>query len=300
MLELTRGYAAALLDEAQADGGLDAVVSGLAALTSQLVGSEALRNVLADSAIAGELRAAIFADLFTGKVDGRVVALATFAITYERAGELPKVYEQLFELAEARVDLAASGALLPGEPPIGRAGALERIRGYAEQVFERVSSQDAVDGIEDELFRLARFAEQSRELRQGLAAPDTPLPVRLAVIDELLSGKVRPETIGFAGFILRAGRGRDIVGALDYLVELAAAERGRRVAEIHAAVELLPDEAERLAAALSARTRRTVELRVIVDPSVLGGLDIAVGDTVIDGTVRHRLEQLRDTLLQPS
>jgi F-type H+-transporting ATPase subunit delta len=88
------------------------------------------------------------------------------------------------------------------------------------------------------------------------------------------------------------------VDALDYLVEVAAADRGRRVADVRAAVDLDADERQRLSEALSRTMRRPVELRVRIDPSVLGGIGISVGDTVIDGTVRHRLEQLRESLLQ--
>jgi F-type H+-transporting ATPase subunit delta len=299
MLELVRGYAAAVLDVAEAEGALGDVISALRGLGRLLVSSSRLRDALTDNSIAGHARAAVLADLLDGRATPAASALATFPVLYERASELPKTYEQLLELAEQRAG-DGGNARVRAEPPIGRSGALERLRGFAERVFETLDSQDLVDALEDELFRLARIAEQQPRLRAALAEPQTPLAERIAVLDSLLEGKVRPETARLAEYVLRCGRARDLVGALDYLVELAAFERGRRVADVRAAIELDASERERLAAALTARVRRRVELRVTVDPAVIGGVSVSVGDTVIDGTLRHRLEQLRETLLQPA
>ncbi len=298
MLELVRGYAAAVLDEAGGREGLDEVVDGLSQLRRLLVSSEPLRGALTDSSIPAEARSALLTDLLGGRVAEAVAALSSFAVRYDRAGELPKSLELLLELAETRRLEQEAGMGVVAEPPMGRAGSLERLRGFAERIFEKVFEQAAVDGIEDDLFRLARLAEAQPELRSALSAPHAPLPARLAVLGELLGGKVRDETVALVGYVLRCGRARDLVGALDYLVELAAAERGRRVAHVRAAVELDGDERTRLAEALRARMRRPVELRLVVDPTVLGGLGVAVGDTLIDGTVRHRLDQLRDSILQ--
>lgn len=298
MLELVRGYAAAVLDEAGRDSSLEDVVGDLRAFRGLLVSSEPLRRALTDSTISAQARGALLSDLLEPRVRAAVVALATFVAVYERPAEFAKTIESLVELGEQRLAEQDASAGVQPEPPIGRGGALERIRGFAERVFEHVAEQAQVDTIEDELFRLARIMESEPELRSALSSPRMPLPARLAVLSDLLAGKVRDETLGLVGYVLRAGRGRDIVGALNYLVELAAAERGRRLARVRAAVDLDEGERSRLAEALGERMRRPVELRVVLDPSVLGGLDVEVGDTVIDGTVRHRLDQLRDTILQ--
>ena len=300
MLELVRGYAAAVLDEVEAAGRLDEAVSDLRAVRGIVVSSERLRGALTDGSVPSAERAAVLTDLLEAKVPGEVLALVTFPVVSERAGESPKTYEQLLEIAEARQATAAAGGPIEPEPPIGRSGALERLRGFAERIFERLEDRATVDAIEDELFRFARIAEQHHGLRAAISGPVTALEARLEILDDLLAGKVRPETIALLGYILRTGRARDLVGTVDYLVNLAADERGRRVAEVRAAVELGEDERTRLAAALGRLVRRTVELRVVIDPSVIGGIGVSVGDTVIDGTVRHRLEQLRDSLLLPS
>ena len=299
MYELVRGYASCVFDDALSDDALAKVVSDLeAAVRAVVLGNEHLREVMTDPVIPAAARGAVVSELLEPRVRPEVVALSTFTISSERAGELPRSFEQLLQLGEERLEHARRGDSRPGEPPIGRSGALARLRGFTERIFEGVEDKAVVDTIEDELFSLARLAENTPELRRALAAqePEAPLEARLEIVDDLFSEKVRPETLRLVGYVLRARRARDLVGALDFLVELAAAEQGRRVAEVHAAVALDDEERERLSDALSRRMRRPVELRVLEDPSVIGGLDISVGDTVIDGTVRHRLEQLRETL----
>ena len=93
-----------------------------------------------------------------------------------------------------------------------------------------------------------------------------------------------------------SGRGRDLPAIIAKLVERAAAEKDRAVAEVRSAVPLTDDQKDRLAAALANATGKQVEVKVVVDPSVLGGLVATVGDTVIDGTVRSRLDQLKALL----
>jgi F-type H+-transporting ATPase subunit delta len=299
VLELVRGYSTAVFDSAKTGGTLSEVASGLTGIRALLVASEPLRIALSDGGIPSGERQAIVEDLFAGKVDEPTIELLTFSIVTERASEVPKTVEVLLELVETVVAAEDAGSPDPGEPPIGRSGGLERIRGYAERTFEKLSDTDAVDNLEDELFRLARIAEQSPPLREALVDPNSPLERRLAVLADLIEGKVSAETHALTAYVLRSGRGRDFVGALDYLVDLAAEERGRRVAEVRAALELDDDERTRLTEALSRLSRRPVELRVIIDPSVIGGIGVTVGDTVIDGTVRHRLDMLKETLLQP-
>jgi ATP synthase F1 delta subunit len=100
--------------------------------------------------------------------------------------------------------------------------------------------------------------------------------------------------------VIRAGHLRDLVHTFDWLVQLAAAERGRRIADVRTAVDLDASQRAQLAAALTRTAGRPVEVRVRLDPEVIGGMLVSIGDTVIDGTVRYRLERLRDTLVPTS
>ena len=163
-------------------------------------------------------------------------------------------------------------------------------------MFEAAKAEDALDEVEDQLFRFARVMEASDELRSTLIDPDIPPDRRQAIVEDLLEGKAHPLTPSLVAFVVGAGRAKDLPDIIDILVERAAAERRHAVAEVRSAVNLDNDQRRRLAEALSANLGKDVEVKVIVDPSVMGGLSARVGDTIIDGTVRHRLDQLRSSL----
>jgi F-type H+-transporting ATPase subunit delta len=116
---------------------------------------------------------------------------------------------------------------------------------------------------------------------------------RQQIVEDLLGGRANPTTTALVSMVIGAGRSRDLPAIIDELVKLSAAEGNKEVAEVRSAVELTDDQKQRLAAALEAKTGKKVELKVIVDPTVLGGLVAQVGDTVIDGSVKTRLQQLK-------
>jgi len=172
----------------------------------------------------------------------------------------------------------------------------DHIDGYASAIFEVAKAEGALDEVEDQLFRFARLLEGSDELRTTLTDAALPPERRQGIVEDLLGGKAEPITTALISFVVGAGRAKDLPAMIDRLVERATAERRHVVAQVRSAVELDQDQRTRLAEALSANLGKEVEIKVIVDPSVLGGLSARVGDTVIDGTVRHRLDQLRESL----
>lgn len=171
-----------------------------------------------------------------------------------------------------------------------------RIDGYAAALFEVARAEGRLAEVEDELFRFARVLETSDELRTTLTDQALPAEKRQAIVEDLLGGKATPATANLVAMVVGAGRARDLPKIIERLVERAAAERQQAVAEVRSAIPLDDDQRRRLAEALSRSTGKQVEVKVIVDPTVIGGLVTRIGDTVIDGTVRHRLEQLREAL----
>ena len=172
----------------------------------------------------------------------------------------------------------------------------DRIDVYAQALLDIVSAEGHVDEVEDELFRFARIVEGNDELRMTLSNPGLPLDQRSAIVDDLLQNRALPTTRAVATFIVAAGRGYDLPAIVNRFVELAAETREQVVAEVRSAVALDDAQKARIAEALSRTTRKRVEVRVVVDESVLGGIVATIGDTVIDGTVRHRLEQLKERM----
>jgi F-type H+-transporting ATPase subunit delta len=171
-----------------------------------------------------------------------------------------------------------------------------RIDGYARALFEVARAEGTLDEVEDELFRFARSYESSDELRNALSDELIPAAKRQAIVEDLLGGKATPTTTQLVSMVVGSGRSRDLPAIIDRLVQRAASAKNLEVAEVRAAVELTPDQIDRLRAALANATGKNVDVKVVVDPSVLGGLVATVGDTVIDGTVRTTLDQLKGRL----
>jgi F-type H+-transporting ATPase subunit delta len=172
----------------------------------------------------------------------------------------------------------------------------EQIRGYARAMFSVAEAEDALDEVEDELFRFARSLENQHELRDALTDPRLPAERKRAVLAELLGERAHPVTLNLLGFVIDQGRARDLGAIVDELAALAAEQRQSAVAEVRTAVPLDAAHRDRLAEALERATGRKVELKVVVDPAVVGGVVAKVGDQVIDGSVRRRLELARERL----
>ena len=172
----------------------------------------------------------------------------------------------------------------------------DRIDGYASALFEVARAEGNLDEVEDELFRFARSLEGSDELRNALTDELVPAERRQAIVEDLLGPKASPTTVSLVSLVVGSGRGRDLPAIIGKLVERAAAEKDRAVAEVRSAIPLTADQQRRLAAALANATGKQVEVKVVVDPSVLGGAVATVGDAVIDGSVRTRLDQIKSLL----
>ena len=171
-----------------------------------------------------------------------------------------------------------------------------RIDGYARALFEVARAEGTLDEVEDELFRFARSYESSDALRNALTDEMVPAGKRQAIVEDLLGGRATPTTTQLVSMVVGSGRGRDLPAIIDNLVKRASSAKNLEVAEVRSAVPLTSDQQDRLKAALANATGADVNLKVVVDPSVLGGLVATVGDTVIDGSVRTRLEQLKSLL----
>jgi len=171
-----------------------------------------------------------------------------------------------------------------------------RIEGYAKAMFEIARAEGTLDEVEDELFRFARSFENSDSLRNALTDEMIPADKRQAIVEDLLGGKTTSTTTQLISMVVGSGRGRDLPAIIDHLVQRASSAKNLEVAEVRTAVALTADQQARVAAALANATGKQVNLKVVVDPEVLGGIVATVGDTIIDGSVRTRLDQLKARL----
>ena len=171
-----------------------------------------------------------------------------------------------------------------------------RIDSYALAIYKIAEAEGFLSDTEEELFRFARTFETSDELRSKLSDRSIPVEVRQGVIEDLFAHRALETTAAIVSFLVGIGRVSDLPEIVDRFVEIAAENRQHEVAEVRSAVPLDAAQQERLAAALSRATGKQVEVKVIVDETVLGGIVARIGDTVIDGTVRRRLAQLKERI----
>jgi F-type H+-transporting ATPase subunit delta len=167
---------------------------------------------------------------------------------------------------------------------------------YARALVDIAAAEGNLSRVEDELYRVARVFETNDQLRSTLTDETMPIERRQGVVEQLLGGKASNTTTQIVSFIIGNGRGRDLPAIIDAIVNRASSADNKEVAVVRTAVALSDDQQRRLADALVKKTGKQINLKVVVDPSVLGGIVATVGDTVIDGSVRSRLDQLKSRL----
>ncbi|MGH9076512.1 MAG: ATP synthase F1 subunit delta [Acidimicrobiales bacterium] len=295
MRERIAGFADAIVDGAGRDGSLVGLCDGIEAV-AHLVGlSPDLRAVMVDPGVPAHARRAVLAELFGGRIHPGALRAVTFAAEADRATDWADDLDWLGTRAAA----ARDGMRPVGSGPLGRHAAAERLDGYAGAVLGAVAERGQLGEVEDELFRYMQVVDGSAELRAALTGRDLPNDVRRSLATDLLSGKASDSTLAMATYAVGVGRSRDYLELLAGLVARVAEEGNRRVADVRAAVGLDDAQRRRLAEALGRLTGRPIEVRVAVDASVLGGFVATIGDTVVDGSVRHRLDVLKDRLTLP-
>lgn len=170
------------------------------------------------------------------------------------------------------------------------------INGYARGIFEMARADDELERVEGELLAIARAFETSPDLRSSLTDPQLPLDKKQAIVDELIGGRASSLTVGLVQLVVSQNRASDLPAIAKAVAGAAASSRDKALAEVRSAVPLDDDTVQRLAGALSRTTGQDVEIRVVVDPSVIGGIVATVGDTVIDGTIAKRFQSVRQAV----
>jgi F-type H+-transporting ATPase subunit delta len=243
--------------------GVDAatLADELFAATSTVDGSAALRRALADPSGDGEAKRALAIRIFGGKLSDAAVRLI---------GELASQrWTSDRDLTDTMEGLAVQ-SVLAGAERDGR-----------------------IDQVENELFRFERAVAADSGLRDALSVRNTDAAGKARLVATLLSGKASPETVRLASQAASAPRGRKIERTLEEYLRLAAVRREQLTAVVTSAVHLDEQQQARLRSALEGTYGKTVVLQTIVDPEVVGGIHVRVGDEVVDGTISRRIDEAR-------
>lgn len=171
---------------------------------------------------------------------------------------------------------------------------------YAEALYEIAKREKAVDTIEQELQAVDAIIRENRDLQKILYHPRVTPEDKKSLLSDLLSGKISAVTMEFLKLLVERQREQFLSDIVSYYTNLANKARNVAEAGVSSAVDLTAEEKQLLADLLNKLTGKKVETSYKVDPSLIGGIVVRIGDRVIDGSIRTRLTTLREHLRQIS
>jgi F-type H+-transporting ATPase subunit delta len=238
--------------------------SELFAVTGLLDTEHGLRRALSDPGKPAAEKSRVAGALLHGKITQRAEGLVAAAVEahWATSGDLMDAIEQL----------AVEAMVLAAE------------------------ADNSLDDLEDGLFRFGRLVSANPDLRAALADPSLPEAGKRELLGTLLAGKVTPVTLALINQMVAHPRGRSLTAALELCAGIAARRRQQLIALVRSATELSAGQRRRLAAALARAYGHDVHLDVVVDPLVVGGISVQIGDELIDGTAASRLAAVRRKL----
>jgi F-type H+-transporting ATPase subunit delta len=173
----------------------------------------------------------------------------------------------------------------------------DRIRGYAEAFYAVARAEDELDAVEQQLYAFAQLVERDDRVRDALVDPALPSENKRGLIRDALGERANPIALDLLSLMVDLDRGRDIDRVVKAMAEVSAEGRSHALAEVRSAVPLDEERTRRLEQALTRATGRQVEVRVVVDPTVIGGIVARIGDEIFDGSVKTRLDDAKQQLV---
>src|SRR5690625_2254729 len=234
------------------------------AVVDTLDASAALRRALTEPNRDGEAKAQPSAAVVEGKASGEALDLL--------AGWARGRWSAEGDLADAAEQLGVTALLVSAE------------------------SREELASLEEDLFRITRVLADNRELRLALADKDRSTDDRIGLLRAVFADHVGTEALALAARTISSGRSKSVTAGLLHVSELAAERRERLLAVVTAAVPLSTAQQQRLTDMLTRSYGRPVQVNITVDPAVMGGLRIHVGNELVDGTTLSRLEEARRRL----
>lgn len=257
-------YLSSYYQAAQDRSGFLAAGQGCLQVADLLDNDPMLRATLADTSRGEEAKRALGQQLLTGKVP---------PITLEVLGRVFAArWGSATDLVDA-VEGVGTNLILMSAEAAGR-----------------------IETVEEELFRFGRAVDANPPLQMALTDPANSARAKAGIVTSLLANRATVEASALLEYIVGHLRGRRVQAAVTTLSEMAAARHGRIVAEVRAAIVLSSEQQGRLTAVLARIQGRPVELNVIMDPTVIGGIEVRADGEVVDATVATGIEQARRRL----
>jgi F-type H+-transporting ATPase subunit delta len=240
-----------------ASASMQDISAELFAVVSLLTDQGSLRRALSDPGVEGDAKVRLVDNLLSGKISDSSLELVRVTAR-NRWSEPRDVVDALEAVA---VDAAMSRAEADGQ----------------------------LDEVEDELFRFQRIVGGEPDLRAALTNRNLPSERRRELVHRLLDGKAAAVTVALVDRAVLYPRGRTIERVLDEFTAFAAQRRSRLIARVTTAIALSSEQQDRLAAALAQEFGHDVRLQMVVDPDIVGGITVRVGDELLDASVLRQL-----------
>ena len=177
----------------------------------------------------------------------------------------------------------------------GRWSSPDDLVGGIEQLGIRAlaASAPSTVSINDELFAFSAAVASDPELELAVSSKLGAADAKVALVERLIGGKASKQTVAILSALIAQPRGRRIAELIRYASTIVAEQAGASIATVTVAAPLGVAQAGRLAKALSAQYGANIRINEVVDPSILGGMRVQIGDEIIDGTIANRITDLR-------
>ena len=172
------------------------------------------------------------------------------------------------------------------------------VKGYAEALFQVVQAEEILDLVEEELTRLKNALESNAEVKEFLSNLQISPEGKKSAISQIFGEKVSTLTLNWLNLVIDQGRQRRLPNIIETFFTLAQESREKVTAEVITSVPLTEDLIQRLEKELSKASKKQVFLKPMIDESILGGVIVKVENKIIDGSVKHRLEEIKQEMVK--
>jgi len=168
---------------------------------------------------------------------------------------------------------------------------------YGDALFETAMDKGNMDALYEEVCALVPIWKDNPGLALLLSNPQIVKEEKVAIMHQIFSGKVEEDLMGFLTIIVEKDRQNDILPICEYFIKRVKEHKKIGAASVTSAVELSAEQKARLEERLLATTPYVeFEMSYQVDPSLIGGMVVRIGDRVVDNTIRTRLYELKKEL----
>lgn len=169
-------------------------------------------------------------------------------------------------------------------------------REYAEALFELASEENQTEAVDEALKQVAEICNAEKDFQALLVSPAIPVQNRVDVLEKAFSGCIPTRLLALLRMLVSRGH----IGLLSKIVDeyhlLLRTSKGITLAKVTSAVALTGEEIEKLKVTLEKRMGKSLEIHCETDPSLLGGLRVAVDGKILDGSIRSKLLKIREVM----